>query len=220
MEFIEFWTLCSANGIVLDEQQREQIQRYTKELLYWNAKVNMISRKDEENIWVRHIMHSLAPLKYVDIPFKSNCLDIGSGGGLPGIPIAIASNQIKMLLTDSIKKKVKMMAMFADHSGVKHLKARQVRVEELSREKEYKSSFDYIFARGVARAEKLFTWTDKLLKPQGQWILLKGGDLSEEIEEARAAHPKIDIKEIKIDFFGVDWFAREDKKLLICSRRK
>jgi len=219
MEFIEFWTLCSANGIVLDEIQREQIQRYVKELLYWNGKVNMISRKDEENIWIRHIMHSLSPLRYIDLPYKSNCLDIGSGGGLPGIPIAIAADRIKMLLTDSIKKKVKMLQMFADHSQVKHLSARQVRVEELQSSKQYIRSYDFIFARGVAKTAKLLEWTNKIIKKNGTWVFLKGGDLQEEIQEANHLFPDVKIKEQPIDFFGVKWFSEEQKKLLICQRR-
>jgi 16S rRNA (guanine527-N7)-methyltransferase len=219
MDFLEFWTLCSANGIVLDENQREMLQRYTKELIYWNQKVNMISRKDEENVWVRHIMHSLAPLKYIKLPHKARCLDFGAGGGLPGIPLAIATDKTRFTIVDSIKKKYKMIDMFAQHTGIKDLMAVHSRVEELADGKHYYRSFDYIFARAVARTNKLLSWTKDLAKPNATWVFLKGGDLTEEISEAKAEHPDIKFELTDIEFFGVDWFTKENKKLLVCKRR-
>ncbi|GAB5466698.1 MAG: 16S rRNA (guanine(527)-N(7))-methyltransferase RsmG [Candidatus Kapaibacteriales bacterium] len=218
MEFIEFWTICSSNGIVLDELQREQIQRYAKELVYWNSKVNMISRKDEDNIWVRHIMHSLSPLKYIEVPFKSNCLDIGSGGGLPGIPLAIATDQTRMTLIDSIKKKVEMTDMFAKHTGIKQIKAIQSRVEELKLEKNERK-FDFIFSRAVARTNLLIGWSKHLIAKQGTWVFLKGGDLKDELLEAQNEHPNIEIEEKPIEFFGCTWFQEQDKKLVIAKKR-
>ena len=97
---LDFWTTCSANDIVLEKEQVDALKRYHDELIYWNAKVNMISRKDEDNVWDRHILHSLAILKYVTIRPKARVLDVGTGGGLPGIPIKIARPDLKMLLVD------------------------------------------------------------------------------------------------------------------------
>jgi len=217
MDLIQFWTICSTNGIILDAEHRERLTRYGKELLYWNRKINLISRKDEENVAVRHLMHSLTPLKYIDIPAKSNCIDIGSGGGLPGIPIAIALGNIKMTLIDSIAKKVKTTEMLAEHTALKNIKAITARVEDLADNADFAKKVDFVFARGVAQTVSLVEWSKPLLKKNGKIVLLKGGNLDKEKETAIEAFPDLFIKEIQIDFLGEPWFRDEEKKLLICE---
>ena len=142
MELSEFWTLCSSNGIVLEKKQLDMFTRFIEELLYWNQKVNLISRKDEENIVVNHIIHSLSSLKYIELPAKARCLDVGTGGGLPGIPITIAKPTIHMLLVDSIAKKAKIADMLAKHTGVRTIGAKTARAEELQKEKQYLMHFE------------------------------------------------------------------------------
>jgi 16S rRNA (guanine527-N7)-methyltransferase len=219
MEFTEFWTICSSNSIVLDKQQLKQTKRYTEELVHWNKKVNMISRKDEENILGYHILHSLAPLKYFDVPDKSRCLDVGTGGGLPGIPLAIACPMSHFLLVDSVQKKIKITEMLAKHTGLRHLQVMRTRAEELARKNEYKHKFDFIFARAVAKVAVVAAWVKPMIKPDGRLIFLKGGDLDEEIDFARKEFKNIEIEEIKLDLFGAEWFLREDKKLVVCKFR-
>ena len=214
---MEFWTICSANGIVLDKKQMDQIERYAGELIYWNSKVNMISRKDEENVMSYHILHSLSILKYADIPHRSLCLDIGSGGGLPGIPVSIARPDLRMLLIDSIAKKVKMAEMFASHTGNKSLKAIRARAEELHRDKEYGKRYDYIFSRSVAKVEKILEWSQSIRKKDTVFIMLKGGDLSDEIHSAKERFKNLDVKEHLISLIGYDKFEKEEKKILICK---
>ncbi|MGB9912782.1 MAG: 16S rRNA (guanine(527)-N(7))-methyltransferase RsmG, partial [Candidatus Kapaibacteriota bacterium] len=119
MELTEFWTILSANGIILEVEQLKQIERFVKELTYWNDKINLISRKDIDNILENHILHSLSILKYVEIPQKANTLDVGTGGGLPGIPLKIARPDINMILIDSIAKKIKITDMLAKHTGLR-----------------------------------------------------------------------------------------------------
>ncbi|MFP4528087.1 MAG: 16S rRNA (guanine(527)-N(7))-methyltransferase RsmG [Candidatus Kapaibacterium sp.] len=217
MDFTEFWTICSANSIVLDIDQLKQLRRYVDELLYWNQKVNLISRKDEENILGYHILHSLAPLKYIEIPDKSRCLDVGTGAGLPGIPLAIACPRSHFLLIDSIQKKIKATDMFASHTGIKHLEVKRVRAEELAQWRQFKGHFDFVFARAVAKIGVIAGWVKPMIKPQGRLVFLKGGDLGEEIDHAYAEHKNIEIEEIKLDLFGAEWFLREEKKLVICK---
>ena len=150
MDIVEFWTICSANGIVLSKEQIRQIERYRDELVYWNEKVNLISRKDVENVLENHILHSLSVLKYVNLPLKSRCLDLGTGGGLPGIPVSIANPEARMLLVDSIGKKIKITDMLAKHTGNKYIKAMNARVEDLANKKEYNSYFDFVFAGEIS----------------------------------------------------------------------
>ncbi|OGU13352.1 MAG: 16S rRNA (guanine(527)-N(7))-methyltransferase RsmG [Ignavibacteria bacterium GWB2_35_12] len=217
MDIVEFWTICSANGIVLSKEQIRQIERYRDELVYWNEKVNLISRKDVENVLENHILHSLSVLKYVNLPLKSRCLDLGTGGGLPGIPVSIANPEARMLLVDSIGKKIKITDMLAKHTGNKYIKAMNARVEDLANKKEYNSYFDFVFARAVSDAEQIVRWTKNLLKQNGKIVLFKGGDLSEEIEKLKKSFPKIIIKEQIISLIGYDKFEKEEKKLLVCS---
>ncbi len=213
---LDFWTTCSANGIVLDKDQVDTLQRYHDELIYWNAKVNMISRRDELNIWERHILHSLCILKYVEIRPKARVLDVGTGGGLPGLPIKIARPDVKMLLTDSIRKKVTMTQMFAQHTGLKDVKAMAVRVEELAHDPHYIGAFDVVVSRAVARTAMLLQWIRPLLKPNAVCAFLKGGDLNEEIAEATSAMSNVNIQVIDIDMFGVPTFLADQKKVVVC----
>jgi 16S rRNA (guanine527-N7)-methyltransferase len=216
MDAIEFWTVSSSNGIVFELPQIRQFERYLKELLYWNDKVNLISRTDTANIFERHFLHSLTPLKYTDFPQKARVLDIGTGGGFPGLPLAIVRPDMHVLLTDSINKKLKITEMFAQHTGLRHVTARTIRVEDLAKEKSYIGSFDIITARAVASMGTLIGWTHKLLKPNGKFVFLKGGDLTKEIDDAKEAFPTLTVEEHPIIMLGADWFEQEKKKLFVC----
>lgn len=216
MDLVKFWTICSTNSIVLSKEQLKIIERYANELKYWNSKVNLISRKDEENIFERHILHSLSILKYVDFPPKSKVLDVGTGGGLPGIPVKIANPEIDMLLVDSISKKIKMTKMFAQHTGLRKIEAICTRAEDLAKDNNYIKRYDFIISRAVAKIELIIDWTKFLAKDKAKFILLKGGDLSEEINSAKIIYPKLKIEEIEINLLGEPYFLNENKKLLIC----
>ncbi len=216
MDLVKFWTICSTNSIVLSKEQLKIIERYANELKYWNSKVNLISRKDEENIFERHILHSLSILKYVDFPPKSKVLDVGTGGGLPGIPIKIANPDIDMLLVDSISKKIKMTKMFAQHTSLRKIEAICTRAEDLAKDNNYIKRYDFIISRAVAKIELIIDWTKFLAKDKAKFILLKGGDLREEINSAKMIYPKLKIDEIEINLLGEPYFLNENKKLLIC----
>ena len=220
MDLIKFWTICSANSIVLSEEQIKQFERLESELRYWNEKVNLISRKDEDNIFERHFLHSLSILKYIDLKDKAQCLDFGTGGGFPGIPLKIAKPDLHFLLVDSIKKKIKITDMFAQHTGLRNIKAITARVEELATESQNQKKFDYIFARAVGKLDMLVSWTENLLKQNGKFVFLKGGDLTEEIMITKEKFPRLKIEEISINMFGADFFEKEGKKIVICENNK
>ena len=212
---LDFWTTAGANGIVLNKDQIDGLQRYHDELLYWNAKVNLVSRKDENQIWGRHILHSLTLLKYVNFPKKARVLDLGTGGGLPGIPLKIARPDLRVVLCDSVRKKMTMTAMFADHTGMKNIDAVTSRVEDLAEHAHYRASFDVIVSRAVADTMQLMEWVRPLVAPRGFCAFLKGGDLKNELSNARKTFPGIDIREIPIDLFGAPWFKADEKKIVV-----
>lgn len=215
---LEFWTACSSNGIVLDKSQVDALERYHDELRYWNQQVNMISRKDEDNIWDRHILHSLTLLKYTEIKQKARILDVGTGGGLPGIPIKIARPDVKMTMVDSIKKKTTMTQMFASHTGLKDVVALNSRAEELAHDRQHLHGFDVIISRAVARTGVVLGWVEPLVKSNGFCAFLKGGDLSEEVMEAQQLFPNWSFKVIPIEMFGQPWFQEDQKKVVVCVR--
>jgi len=217
MNIVEFWTICSSNGIILDEKQREQIIRYEKELRYWNEKVNLISRRDTDNILEKHILHSLAILAHFEFKNKANCIDVGTGGGLPGIPLKIANPSLKFTLVDSIAKKIKMTSMFAQHTGLHGINVINARAEELAEEPMYKHKFDYFIARAVSPLQYLVEWAKPLLKSDATMVLLKGGDLEEEYNDALDRFPSLKIETKPLKLFGYDGFEKDDKKILLCK---
>lgn len=217
MDLLELWTICSANNIVMDREQMRNLERYAEELKYWNSKVNLISRKDEDNIFKNHILHSLSIVKFIEPNKKAKFVDIGTGGGLPGIPIKIALPDITMSLVDSIKKKIKITDMLAKHTGLNKINAYNSRAEELSKLPEHKNEYDYVVARAVSKIVNLIEWGKSFLNNNGMFVFLKGGDLSDEIEEAINKFPTLSIREEYLNIRGADWFEKEDKKILICK---
>lgn len=219
MTEVDFWTACSTNGIVLTIEQMEQFERYHGELLYWNKKVNLISRKDEHNVWERHLLHSLALLKADVFPPKARVLDVGTGGGLPGIPIKIARPDLRMVLVDSIRKKVSCTAMFAEHTGLRDIAVACTRAEDLLYSEHYGGGFDVIISRAVGRIALLMSWVRPLMKPGAVCLFLKGGDLTEEVAEAKQSMRGLDVSVQPITLFGVPWFTQEQKQIVRCKLR-
>ncbi|MCS6808869.1 MAG: 16S rRNA (guanine(527)-N(7))-methyltransferase RsmG [Bacteroidota bacterium] len=217
MDAVEFWTTCSLNGIILDRKQMEIIERFHNELLVWNQRINLISRQDIHNIYERHILHSLSALKYVQITPKARCLDVGTGGGFPGIPLKIALPDTSMLLVDSRAKKSKIAGMLAQHTGLRNIHAKTIRAEALADCPEFRAAFDIITARAVAPLVQLVAWVKTLIKPQsGQMIFYKGGNVQHEISEAQRIVPSLLVEEHSIDLIGSPWFKEQEKKILVC----
>lgn len=217
MEYTEFWTILSANNIIINIEQIERFKRYERELVYWNEKVNLISRQDCQNIIERHFLHSLSILKYVELPTKARCLDVGTGGGFPGLPLKIALPEIYMTLSDSISKKMKITEMFAKHTELRNIECKLGRVENLQNDKKYNQYFDVICSRAVAKTEKIIEWTLPLLKNTGKFILLKGGDLTNEINDAKTKYKQLSFKTININMIGCDWINNEGKKIIVIT---
>lgn len=143
----------------------------------WNAQINVISRKDMEHFTEHHVLHSLALLFYLKPEAGQRILDIGTGGGFPGIPLAVALPEVEFLLVDSIRKKVNVVEAVAQSIGLQNVKARHARVENI------KGQFDFAVTRAVARLSNLVTWCKQPGLNIEHLYCLKGGDLREEIEE-------------------------------------
>jgi len=165
----------------LTSTQREQLMKLDPLYREWNAQINVISRKDIDNIYLHHVLHSLAIAKIISFAKNTSILDVGTGGGFPGIPLAIIFPYCRFTLIDSIGKKVIVAYEIAQSLGLKNVKVLKARAEEL------KGEFDFVVTRAVAPLPTINTWVQNIIKPGGSnqlengIIALKGGDLKEEI---------------------------------------
>jgi 16S rRNA (guanine527-N7)-methyltransferase len=173
----------------------------------WNQKINLISRKEIHLLIERHVLHSLAIAKFTSFTSGTTILDVGTGGGFPGIPLAIVFPEVEIFMVDSIGKKIMVVNDIIERLDLKNAEAEKVRADEV------KDKFDFIVSRAVAPFPELVKWTkDKISSkninalPNG-FIFLKGGDLKEELR----TFPHAQVFELK-DFFEEDFF--ESKKLV------
>ncbi len=170
-----------------DFTEQQVMQFNALEGLYkeWNAQINVISRKDIDSIYLHHILHSLSIAAIADLQPGTQVIDIGCGGGFPGVPLAIFFPQVTFYLVDSIAKKLKVVDAVCEGASIKNITTQHTRAEDIKNKK-----FDYAISRAVAPLKDLWKWASPLLKkdhskplPNGL-ICLKGGDLAQEIFES------------------------------------
>ena len=163
-------------------QQFESLQAFYKE---WNEKINVISRKDIEHLYLKHVLHSLSIAAAFEFADGTSVIDIGTGGGFPGIPLAIYFPNVQFHLVDSIGKKLKVVEAVASAAELKNVTVQHIRAEEIKNRK-----FDFAVSRAVAPLKDLWKWSKPLLhknhknKFANGLICLKGGDLAQEIYES------------------------------------
>ena len=169
----------------LSARQQDQFAQLGPLYREWNERINVISRKDIDNLYVNHVLHSLGIAKVIEFRKGAAILDVGTGGGFPGIPLAILFPNTHFHLVDSIGKKITVVKAVAEAIGLDNVTAEQARAETL------KGEYDFVVSRAVARLKELYKWTSKLIRKESVHALrngiicLKGGDLKEEIEEVR-----------------------------------
>ncbi len=174
----------------------------------WNSKINVISRKDIDQLYERHVLHSLSIAKFISFSPDSKILDVGTGGGFPGIPLAILFPECHFNLVDSIGKKITVVKEVAAAIGLENLTAEHQRMEKV------KGKYDFIVSRAVAQTKQLYIWAhQKVTKEQRNdldngMILLKGGDLTQEMKEFGRRYIEKDLPE----YFEEAFF--ETKKII------
>ena len=191
----------------LSDNQILQFQKLQSLYEDWNAKINVISRKDIDELYTRHVLHSLGIAKIIEFRPGSRIMDVGTGGGFPGIPLAILYPEVDFYLIDVIAKKIKIVNEVAAGLGLKNVKAEQKRAELVKQE------FDFIVSRAVTNMPDFVSWVDdKVSKKQNHELAngilyLKGGDLTEELKD----FPKATQYNLS-DFFSDEFF--ETKKVV------
>jgi 16S rRNA (guanine527-N7)-methyltransferase len=186
----------------LGERQMEQFSALESLYLHWNEQINVISRKDTENFYERHVLHSLGIAKVIQFQKESSILDIGTGGGFPGIPLAIMFPECQFTLIDSIGKKIKVVNEVSASLGLKNVRAIHGRADEL------KSQFDFIISRAVTNIPAFLPWTknkfrQKSLNTLKNGILyLKGDNVIDELTDLKNNFKIYPLK----SFFKEDFF--------------
>ena len=187
----------------------DQIQKFKElEVLYkeWNSRINVISRKDIEDLYLKHVLHSLSIAKFISFKKNTSILDVGTGGGFPGIPLAIIFPDCNFLLVDSINKKINVVKEISNTLKLTNVSYNAIRVEKL------KTKHDFIVSRAVTRMNKFRNLVKGLIsnkndnKIKNGIIYLKGGDLTDEMMNIK--HQKVNIS----DYFDEEFF--ETKKIV------
>ncbi|MBR6041406.1 MAG: 16S rRNA (guanine(527)-N(7))-methyltransferase RsmG [Paludibacteraceae bacterium] len=192
----------------LTETQIQQFAALDELYHDWNSKINVISRKDIDNLYEHHVLHSLAISKVLSFKEGTSLLDVGTGGGFPGIPLAILFPECSFYLADSIGKKVRVASEVANAIGLKNVTTNHIRVEEL------KLKFDFVVSRAVMPLGDIIRITKKNFEkeqhnalPNG-WICLKGGELEREIDKFKSVASEFDIS----DYYEEEYF--KEKKIV------
>ena len=238
MENPEIWirTICKKNGLFVDDRTLSLLSDYVKLLLEWNQKINLISRKDEANVWENHILHCVSLLFKVRFAEGANMLDLGTGGGLPGIPLGILCPTLSMTLLDATQKKVNAVRDMVNRLGLRNVEVYWSRAEDVARNSMFQKKFDYVVARAVAPLRDLFRWSLPLLVPESRkersWgigspeaarvippalVTLKGGNLEKEIHELERESHRQSVVVTNLVFEGSELVGASDKKIVVVN---
>jgi 16S rRNA (guanine527-N7)-methyltransferase len=211
--------LFGRNGLELGEETVRALIAYERLLRGWNEKINLVSRRDTSDVFTKQILGSVSFLFRYTLAGGSTLLDVGTGGGLPGIPLAIIHPDIRVTMIDSIQKKARAVEEMVGALGLDNARMLCGRVEELSPGKT--GTFDYVIARGVSTASEIVRWCGRLLRrpgrgrppeqgvdagvrkpvPPGSFILLKGGDLTAELASLSevAGSASVTVRSLEVD---------------------
>jgi len=230
---LQFRTTALKNGFAITDIQVEKLGRFAALLRDWNQRINLISRKDEENIWSYHLLHSAALVFTLDLKEGVRILDLGTGGGLPGIPLAILLPGTSFVLLDSIRKKIGAVGEMIGELGLPNATAVCSRAEDLGSSPSYARSFDAVIARGVAQLDLLIEWGKPFLKRKGAAepslqaggkrtalakpaiVAMKGGETGDELAKAHRRFPSARIRTVEMVFEGGESLRDSGKQLII-----
>ena len=203
MEYKEFKKiLCEKMqdiNIILSEMQVEQFFKYMNLLLEWNEKINLTAITDENEIILKHFVDSLTICKYLEN--KNSLIDVGTGAGFPGIPVKIVRPDLKIVLLDSLNKRVKFLNDVIEKLDLKNIVALHGRAEEVARKPEYREQFDIVTSRAVANLSVLLEYLVPFVKVGERCICMKGAEIEEELNSAGKAMMVLGAKIDKVDDF-------------------
>ena len=213
----EIRQICLDNGLIIKEEQWKLLEEWADLLLYYNQEINLVSRKEIDFLWEKQIMHCLSLLVYREIPRGSEVCDFGTGGGLPGIILAIIRPDLYLTLVDSRQKKVAVVQKIVDDLGLSNVRVICGRGEILGKQAEWNHRFSVITARAVAPLNDLVRWTNDLRKPASALHIFKGGEIQDEIKVLSSMFSGIKVRESQIVLKGYAKFKQNKKYIITIS---
>lgn len=236
---LRVFTILQKNGIALEKSKKEALSHFVELLLEWNKKINLLSRRDAPFVWEHHILHSLAPVFLFSFERVRTIMDAGTGGGLPGIPLAIVLPEVEFYLIDSVAKKVDAVRTMVSELKLENVQVLCSRVEKLSATALGLKNLDGVVARALAPLRDVVRWTRHLLPAltpstlsgketareyqrkitldRGFLLVFKGGDLTREIADAKRLTYPISVQEFPLNFPGSELLSSVDKKIVIVT---
>jgi len=214
-------TFAAARGLILAEAEMTKLSEFVVLLLRWNEKHNLISRADTGGIWIRHILHSLSPLMFLRLPADVRFVDIGTGGGLPGLPLAIVRPDYRGVLIESIAKKAAALSSIVSELAQTNVSVLHARAEDPKAPVYLGRWCDVVLARAVAPLAELAGWSLRLLKREKNGhaehtpslIAWKGGDVAKEVDALHRRYPLAAVELVDLDFSPFEHM--EEKKLIV-----
>ncbi|WP_425755828.1 16S rRNA (guanine(527)-N(7))-methyltransferase RsmG [Ihubacter sp. rT4E-8] len=174
-------------GLNLDQDMKEKFLAYMKGILLWNEKINLTAITDEKEFIQKHFIDSILCIPFDEYKNAKNIIDVGTGAGFPGIPLAIASDDKHFILADSLQKRLRVIDTLADEIGISNIETVHGRAEELGKNKAYRERFDLCVSRAVANLTVLAEYCLPFVKIGGFFLAYKGPDAEKEIEDAAKA---------------------------------
>ena len=185
--------------IEIDSEKNNKLEKYRELLLEWNNFMNLTAITDEDDVNIKHFLDSLTIFKTGELDGKKSVIDVGTGAGFPGIPMAIQNPDLEVTLLDSLNKRIKFLNKVVEETELENVTTYHGRAEEFARKKEFRDAFDVSVSRAVANMSTLAEYTLPYVKPGGVMIAMKGSEYKEELKEAENAIKILggEIKEVK-----------------------
>lgn len=179
---------CAAAGVEIDTAAFARLERLAAALLAANQRLNLVHVADEAELWRRHILDSLMPLRWLKLDKPKSVLDLGTGGGLPGLPLACVAEQWWVTLLDSVGKKARAVEEIAAAAGLTNARVVCTRAEQLAHDPQHRERYDFVFARAVARLPVLVEWAAGFLRSNREaWLYKAGPGVADERKDAAPA---------------------------------
>lgn len=207
--------LFQANKIAITKAQQEKLEHFVDLFRAYNTHTNLSAIRDPEVIWIKHIADSLMPASFE--PYSGKLLDLGSGGGLPGIPLAIVFPKLDVTLLDSVSKKIKACQHFIDELGLKNAHTLLGRAERLDQQKTFHHKFDIVTARAVAYLPTVLAWSEQFVKKKTGKIILYKTASGGELDDGAAAAKYLRLKLAHSHYYHLDG---QERQILVFTHRQ
>lgn len=214
MNKIEFYENLKLNNIILNDKQKDQFERYYKQVKYWNERINLTAILEEDDFYTKHFYDSISTSFYFDFNQVKSICDVGSGAGFPSIPLKIIFPHLEITIVDSLNKRIKFLNLLAEELGLENYNFIHSRAEDFAKNENYREKFDVVTARAVARLNVLSEFCIPLAKVNGYFLSLKSQKSEEEKEEALKAITILGGKINKDNLFYIEGEERHILEIL------